>query len=103
MRSGFRDEPLTWYISQPGKCGAETSQCLRASSDVRTNAPLRVPTRTRTPDMGTRGREKGPADEGDRVQRGGTARGNTISRSGRSANVAAHADTTAFTPMLTAG
>src|SRR5882762_3342914 len=38
-----------WYISQPAKCGPLTSHFSRLPSDVRMNAPLRVPTRTRTP------------------------------------------------------
>src|SRR5438128_10549276 len=48
-RLGSTGEPLTWYISQPAKWGPLTSQRSRLPSDVRTNAPLRVPTRTRTP------------------------------------------------------
>src|SRR5580704_7475887 len=38
-----------WKISQPAKWGPLTSHFWRLPSDVRTNAPLRVPTRTRTP------------------------------------------------------
>src|SRR6266481_2184928 len=38
-----------WYSSQPAKCGPLTSHFSRFPSDVRMNAPLRVPTRTRTP------------------------------------------------------
>src|ERR1700681_3720441 len=37
-----------WKISQPAKCGPLTSHFSRLPSDVRTNAPLRVPARTRT-------------------------------------------------------
>src|ERR1700680_2443184 len=37
-----------WYISQPAKWGPLTSHCSRFPSDVRMNAPLRVPTNTRT-------------------------------------------------------
>src|SRR5438445_1621774 len=47
-RFGSAGEPLRWYISQPAKWGPLTSHCLRFPSDVRTNAPLRVPTSTRT-------------------------------------------------------
>src|SRR5207237_605675 len=36
-------------ISQPAKCGPSTFQSLRFVSDVRTNAPFRVPTNTRIP------------------------------------------------------
>src|SRR6266436_9533131 len=49
MRLGSADDPLMWYISQPAKCGPLTSHFSRFPSDVRMNAPLRVPTRTRTP------------------------------------------------------
>src|SRR6266436_8142054 len=49
MRLGSTGEPLMWYISQPAKCGPLTSHFSRLPSDVRMNAPLRVPTRTRTP------------------------------------------------------
>ena len=48
-RFGFTGDPLRWYISQPPKCGPLTSHLLRFPSDVRMNAPLRVPTSTRTP------------------------------------------------------
>src|SRR5712671_3018378 len=48
MRLGSADDPLMWYISQPAKCGPLTSHFSRLPSDVRMNAPLRVPTRTRT-------------------------------------------------------
>src|ERR1700681_4552345 len=48
MRLGSTGEPFRWYISQPAKCGPLTSQFLRLPSAVRMNAPLRVPTRTRT-------------------------------------------------------
>ena len=48
MRLGSAADPLRWYISQPAKCGPLTSQVWRLPSDVRTNAPLRVPTSTRT-------------------------------------------------------
>src|SRR2546422_4765292 len=47
-RSGLTEEALRWYISQPVKRGPLTSHCFRFPSDVRTNAPLRVPTSTRT-------------------------------------------------------
>ena len=52
-RSGSAGEPATWYTSQPAKCGPLTCQSRRASSEVRTKAPLRVPTRTRTPAIAT--------------------------------------------------
>src|SRR4029077_20886637 len=48
-RFGSAGDPLRWYISQPAKCGPLTSQRSRLPSDVRMNAPLRVPTNTRTP------------------------------------------------------
>src|SRR5687768_4120802 len=47
-RFGSAGDPLRWYISHPPKCGPLTSHCLRVPSDVRTNAPLRVPTSNRT-------------------------------------------------------
>src|SRR5215471_15015338 len=47
-RSGSAGDPLKWKISQPAKCGPLTSQSLRLPSDVRMNAPLRVPASTRT-------------------------------------------------------
>src|ERR1700682_6346276 len=47
-RFGSAGEPLRWYISQPAKCGPLTSHFSRLPSDVRTNAPLRVPTNTLT-------------------------------------------------------
>src|SRR5271166_1405732 len=47
-RFGSAGDPLMWYISQPAKCGPLTSHFSRLPSDVRTNAPLRVPTSTRT-------------------------------------------------------
>src|SRR5713226_7091827 len=47
-RFGSAGDPLRWYISQPAKCGPLTSHFSRLPSDVRTNAPLRVPTNTRT-------------------------------------------------------
>src|ERR1700680_2338298 len=47
-RLGSPGDPLTWYISQPPKWGPLTSQRSRLPSAVRTNAPFRVPTRTRT-------------------------------------------------------
>src|SRR6266852_3317728 len=47
-RFGSAGDPLTWYISQPANCGPLTSHFSRLPSDVRTNAPLRVPTNTRT-------------------------------------------------------
>src|SRR6267142_622977 len=49
MRLGSTGDPFKWYISQPAKCGPLTSHFSRLPSDVRMNAPLRVPTRTRTP------------------------------------------------------
>src|ERR1700694_1325597 len=49
MRLGSTGEPFKWYISQPAKCGPLTSHFSRLPSDIRMNAPLRVPTRTRTP------------------------------------------------------
>src|SRR5215469_16786911 len=49
MRSGSAGDPLRWYISQPLKCGPLTSHRSRLPSAVSTNAPLRVPTSTRTP------------------------------------------------------
>src|SRR5580692_7290761 len=48
MRFGSAAEPLRWYISQPAKWGPLTSHFSRLPSDVRMNAPLRVPTRIRT-------------------------------------------------------
>src|SRR6266403_969347 len=48
-RLGSAGDPFRWYISQPAKCGPLTSHFSRLPSDVRMNAPLRVPTRTRTP------------------------------------------------------
>src|SRR5216684_1679015 len=48
-RFGSAGDPLMWYISQPAKCGPLTSQRSRLPSDVRMNAPLRVPTNTRIP------------------------------------------------------
>src|SRR5204863_3604161 len=45
---GSAGDPLRWYISQPAKWGPLTSHCSRFPSEVRMNAPLRVPTRTRT-------------------------------------------------------
>src|SRR4029077_18576009 len=50
-RFGSAGDPFRWYISQPAKCGPLTSHFSRLPSDVRMNAPLRVPTRTRTPLM----------------------------------------------------
>src|SRR3954447_26953138 len=47
-RSGSAGEPFKWYISQPMKSGPWTSQSSRVPSAVMTNAPLRVPTRSRT-------------------------------------------------------
>src|SRR4051794_7895777 len=38
-----------WKISPPVKCGPWTFHCSRFASEVRTKAPLRVPTSTRTP------------------------------------------------------
>src|SRR5215472_1563210 len=51
MRFGSAGEPLTWYISQPAKNGPLTCQLCRLPSDVSMKAPLRLPTRTRTPLM----------------------------------------------------
>src|SRR5713226_5775163 len=48
-RLGSAGDPLTWYISHPAKWRPLTSQRSRLPSDVRTNAPLRVPTNSRTP------------------------------------------------------
>src|SRR3954452_23687692 len=48
-RSGSTGEPFRWYISQPAKSGPSTFQSSRVPSDVRMNAPLRVPTRSLTP------------------------------------------------------
>src|SRR6516165_6822801 len=48
MRLGSADEPFRWYISHPAKWGPSTFQSLRLPSEVRMNAPLRVPTSTRT-------------------------------------------------------
>src|SRR5580704_12046736 len=48
IRFGSAGEPLRWYISQPAKCGPLTSHFSRLPSAVRTNAPLCVPTSTRT-------------------------------------------------------
>src|SRR6266849_797005 len=48
-RFGSAGDPLRWYSSQPAKCGPLTSQRSRLPSDVRMNAPLRVPTNTRIP------------------------------------------------------
>src|SRR6516164_3067813 len=48
MRLGSADEPFRWYISHPAKWGPLTFQSLRLPSEVRMNAPLRVPTSTRT-------------------------------------------------------
>src|SRR5258706_14714166 len=48
MRFASADEPLRWYISQPAKWGPLTSHFSRLPSEVRTKAPLRVPTKTRT-------------------------------------------------------
>ena len=46
--SGSAGDPLSGKISQPAKCGPLTSHFSRLPSEVRMNAPLRVPTRTRT-------------------------------------------------------
>src|SRR5437870_7247683 len=48
-RFGSTGEAFRWYISQPPKWGPLTCHCSRLPSAVRTNAPFRVPTRTRTP------------------------------------------------------
>src|SRR6267143_2150630 len=47
MRLRSTGEPFKWYISQPAKKGPLTSHFSRLPSDVRTNAPLRVPTNNR--------------------------------------------------------
>src|SRR6266404_3016708 len=47
-RFGSAGEPLRWYNSQPAKWGPLMSHFSRLPSDVRTNAPLRVPTNNRT-------------------------------------------------------
>src|SRR5665213_453155 len=52
MRLGSAGEPFRWYISHPAKCGPATFQSLRVPSEVRMNAPLRVPTRSLTWAMG---------------------------------------------------
>src|SRR4051794_2047188 len=49
MRFGSAGEPLRWYISQPPQSGPSTCQSVRLPSAVSTNAPFRVPTKTRTP------------------------------------------------------
>src|SRR5215472_14954349 len=49
MRFGSTGDPLTWYISQPAKCGPLMSHFCLLPSDSRRNAPFRVPTKTRTP------------------------------------------------------
>src|SRR5271165_4635486 len=51
MRLGSTGDPFRWYISHPAKWGPLTSHFSRLPSDVSMNAPLRVPTRTRTPLM----------------------------------------------------
>src|SRR5579862_7454710 len=48
MRFGSAGDPFRWYISHPAKCGPFTSHCSRLPSAVSRNAPLRVPTSTRT-------------------------------------------------------
>src|SRR6185437_8084903 len=48
MRLGSAGEPLRWYISHPAKWGPLTSHFSRLPSEVRMNAPLRVPARTLT-------------------------------------------------------
>src|SRR6266480_1354759 len=48
MQLGSAGEPFMWKISHPEKCGPLTSHFCRVPSEVRMNAPLRVPTRTRT-------------------------------------------------------
>src|SRR6266481_1250096 len=48
IRFGSTGDPFRWYISQPAKCGPLTSHFSRLPSEVRTNAPLRVPTSNRT-------------------------------------------------------
>src|SRR3970282_578759 len=47
-RFGSAGDALRWYISQPPKWGPLTSHFCRVPSASRTNAPLRVPTSTRT-------------------------------------------------------
>src|SRR3954470_19873421 len=49
MRFGSAGDPFRWSIPQPPQSGPSTFQSLRLPSAVRTNAPLRVPTSTRTP------------------------------------------------------
>src|SRR4026208_1083724 len=49
MRFGSAGDPLRGYISQPPKCGPETSHRERLPSEDSTNAPFRVPTSNRTP------------------------------------------------------
>src|SRR3954462_10231385 len=51
MRFGSAGLPCRGYSSQPPKCGPSTFQSFRLPSAVRMNAPLLVPTRTRTPAM----------------------------------------------------
>src|SRR4029077_19016659 len=66
MRLGSADDPFRWYISHPAKCGPLTSQFSRLPSAVRMNAPLRVPTRTRTllmPDSSLREDYPGEVEE----------------------------------------
>src|SRR5438270_13825611 len=48
MRLGSTGDPLRWYSSHPANSGPLTSHLSRLPSDVSMNAPLRVPTRTRT-------------------------------------------------------
>src|SRR5437773_12075926 len=50
-RFGSAGDPLMWEISQPAKCGPPTFQRPRLASAGRMNAPLPVPTTTRTPLM----------------------------------------------------
>src|SRR5690349_14985698 len=49
MRLGSTGDPFRWYISQPPNSGPSTFHSRRPPSAVRMNAPLRVPTSTRTP------------------------------------------------------
>src|SRR5579883_1011124 len=48
MRSGSAGDPFRWYTSQPPKNGPLTSHFSRLPSEFSTNAPLCVPTSTRT-------------------------------------------------------
>src|SRR5256885_8295713 len=48
-RFGSTGDAFRWYISHPANSGPSTFQSSRVPSDVRMNAPFRVPTRSRTP------------------------------------------------------